>query len=529
MDLIAQRRLLVAAALLLAVIMGWQLAHRDFLLPGLLFALGLPLLAGRLSGIPAAPFFGGLLLAGYLIGNRGFAQLGIPGFPLLPGEAVLGFGVLLALWQGAAVRARLIRPDALNLLLLTWIVLCTLRLPQDVRAQGFVAVRDFALVYYALFFFLARWWAETEPARRHLSRCLTLGFALGPPVALAFDLWPEVFARFTVAGVPLIFVKGDVAAAFMAAGACWFARRFVVRSDLFSAAAAAACAASAAFSNSRAALVALVVGAGAVLALRERRIARLLLLGGGLAAGALALEAAWPREPGRESRLFRLYESARTVADFGGTRTPDTADLGDKPDNNRFRLIWWEAVVDQTSAEAPWFGLGFGHDLAAQFVRRYYPDSADDFNTRSPHNFLVTLYGRTGALGLLLFAAILAACVRETWRASRRHPDTGAVACWLAPGMIFIAACFGVVLEGPMGAVVFWTLLGLAHHTATETVAAAPDSTAEEATPGPTGAIPAAPPSTAPALPAPAAAAEVRALPDPLLRFPPAAPPSPSA
>jgi len=269
-----------------------------------------------------------------------------------------------------------------------------------------------------------------------------------------------------------------------------------------------------------------------LLALRERRLSRLLLLGGGLAAGALALEAAWPRESGRESRAYRLYESVRTVADFGGTRTPDTADLGDKPDNNRFRLIWWEAVVDQTAAEAPWFGLGFGHDLAAQFVRRYYPDSADDFNTRSPHNFLVTLYGRTGALGLALFAAILAACVREMWRASRRLPDTGAVAAWLAPGMIFIAACFGVVLEGPMGAIVFWTLLGLAHHTTSEsadTAAIAASDSADPVTPRLTPALPASAPAAAPALPAPAAAAEVRALPDPHLRLPPAAPPSPSA
>ena len=29
--------------------------------------------------------------------------------------------------------------------------------------------------------------------------------------------------------------------------------------------------------------------------------------------------------------------------------------------------------------------------------------------------------------------------------------------------MIFISACFGVILEGPMGAAVFWTLLGLAN------------------------------------------------------------------
>ena len=28
---------------------------------------------------------------------------------------------------------------------------------------------------------------------------------------------------------------------------------------------------------------------------------------------------------------------------------------------------------------------------------------------------------------------------------------------------MLVSACFGVVLEGPMGAVIFWTLLGIAN------------------------------------------------------------------
>ena len=34
---------------------------------------------------------------------------------------------------------------------------------------------------------------------------------------------------------------------------------------------------------------------------------------------------------------------------------------------------------------------------------------------------------------------------------------------WLAAWAILASACFGVVLEGPMSATVFWTLLGLAN------------------------------------------------------------------
>jgi len=33
---------------------------------------------------------------------------------------------------------------------------------------------------------------------------------------------------------------------------------------------------------------------------------------------------------------------------------------------------------------------------------------------------------------------------------------------WCAAWVILVSACFGAVLEGPMGAVIFWSALGLA-------------------------------------------------------------------
>jgi hypothetical protein len=45
---------------------------------------------------------------------------------------------------------------------------------------------------------------------------------------------------------------------------------------------------------------------------------------------------------------------------------------------------------------------------------------------------------------------------------SVRSTDAGTAGLWCAAWVILVSACFGVVLEGPMGAVVFWTILGLA-------------------------------------------------------------------
>jgi len=70
----------------------------------------------------------------------------------------------------------------------------------------------------------------------------------------------------------------------------------------------------------------------------------------------------------------------------------------------------------------------------------------------------------SGFAGLAVFAAFLVVLIHATWRAVRRA-DTPAhvLALWCSCWVILVSACFGVVLEGPMGAVVFWSLLGLAN------------------------------------------------------------------
>jgi hypothetical protein len=69
-----------------------------------------------------------------------------------------------------------------------------------------------------------------------------------------------------------------------------------------------------------------------------------------------------------------------------------------------------------------------------------------------------------GCAGLAVLLAVAAAMVVKSWRAWRdRSTDLLACGLWGAAWVIFVSACFGVVLEGPMGAVVFWTVLGLAN------------------------------------------------------------------
>jgi hypothetical protein len=115
-------------------------------------------------------------------------------------------------------------------------------------------------------------------------------------------------------------------------------------------------------------------------------------------------------------------------------------------------------------------------------IKLRYAVIVDEFSARSPHNFLVTVFARLGLLDLLVLAVLVALLARRAWRDGRAAAVAAARAThlpgdfvasvapyWLGAPGILPSACFGVVLEGPMGAVLFWTLLGLGSGVAAQT------------------------------------------------------------
>ena len=97
-----------------------------------------------------------------------------------------------------------------------------------------------------------------------------------------------------------------------------------------------------------------------------------------------------------ESDFFRkLSDRASSVVDISGTGRY-RSDIGDSSAaNNQFRTVWWTTVYNETMQKGPWFGLGFGYDLTAGFLRAYFPTGGEDTaSTRSPHSILFTVLGR---------------------------------------------------------------------------------------------------------------------------------------
>jgi hypothetical protein len=459
-----------------------QLAEGSYLWPALA-ALGIiATILVRLTGFSADVIFLGFLLVGYIVGNRGFAQLmPYPSLPLLPAEA----GLLVAVtWRTIICtfeRDLPFRRDALNWVLLAWLIVGGTRLLFDLPRFKILALRDFALVYYAAFFFIVQHMARSAAVRRYLVGCLVFSFILLGPLFGLFIYFERHFVTYlSFFGAPLIYYKSDLVATHLGAGSFvlffWAAGRhrfwawplscalflFVLSWD------------------SRASMLGAVVAAGILLLARRWQFPGLQAAIVGTAFGVVVLMSVVFDNTWANRKVEGLQDRLRSIVDYTGSGRYESDESAFKGDNNRFRLVWWRRVVEETNDLNPVFGQGFGADLARGFVQEYYPDSLEDFSARSPHNVFLAAFGRMGGVGLAVFLAFVAVLFRNTWR-SLRGEDRTNWSLWCSAWIILVSASFGVVLEGPMGAVVFWSLLGLANaplvEEKKEVEPAAPDET----------------------------------------------------
>jgi len=465
-NLSVRRWLVAIGTASLAIWLAWLAAERAYTLPALAGAIAFAAILVRLTRLPADVILLGLLLVGYIVGNRGFAQLmPLPGLPLFPAELGLAVGLGWLVIQTALRRSLPWRRDSLNWALLLWLVLGTARVVVDVRRYGFFAIRDYATIYYAFFFFLAQHYAADRRARLYLTGCVGIAVTVLLPVFYLYTINPLFFYTWlSVRQIPLIAIKGDLAYTSLAAGAVIVFHAVPRGYRVWAWPLATILVLAVPAGESRASLVGLVV-AMVWLALGRRwsfpavqaGAAAFVLLG--LVAIAHSGNVPWAT-----NRLDGLRDRLVSIGDISSPVAYDDEASAYKGDNNRFRLVWWWTVVQDTWAQGPVFGLGFGYDLASRFVQEYDPDMGEDFTARSPHSIVVGTIGRMGAVGLASLLAIVGAMAARTWRALRdRTTDPAAVGLWCGAWVIFTSACFGVVLEGPMGAVVFWSLLGMAN------------------------------------------------------------------
>jgi hypothetical protein len=138
--------------------------------------------------------------------------------------------------------------------------------------------------------------------------------------------------------------------------------------------------------------------------------------------------------------------------------------LGGVNNTTKWRLLWWGDIIDYTfNGSYFWAGKGYGINLAT--ADGYQVD--EDESLRSPHNGFMTILGRSGVTGLLLWFAFLISYF--SWlayislKARLEEPMKARLAVWfIAYGVaMLINTNFDVYLEGPMGGIWFWSMIGM--------------------------------------------------------------------
>jgi len=139
-------------------------------------------------------------------------------------------------------------------------------------------------------------------------------------------------------------------------------------------------------------------------------------------------------------------------------------------ENVDWRFTWWKMVIEDVMKENPFYGLGLGSDISTQFHATYFQtgiDNTDVLIARYPHNVLITIMGRLGIIGLMIFIPICILIVRELWlgmiklRASSDEHSPGLAFAWAFVLAGFANAFFQSTFEAPYAAIAFWSMLAV--------------------------------------------------------------------
>ena len=410
------------------------------------------------------------LLCGYMMLGRGFAYLGAG--PVYVGELVLGAGTLLLALHGRASRP--LHPGVQLVivslgLFMIWGAAATI---PYVGQYGLAALRDAAVWGYGWFALLAM---AMLRSRMQLERLLGFYRAV-LPVFLAWALLSDLVLRVAPeripvlpsSGVPLLDLKpGDVGvhlagvAAFLllrldrpttgsgAGRRVWMEPLLWILWTVDFVLVAA---------RNRGGGLAILVALAAVAALERSgrlvkptaaAIAFLILV------TVLGVRIAAPG--GREVSAGQVAANFSSI--LADANHPELATT------KNWRMAWWRQIVSYT-VHGRWFwtGKGYGVNLADDDG---FQVSADN-SLRSPHNAGLTILARSGVPGFALWVLVQAtfgAMLLATRRRFRQLGDRrlAAVCVWiLAYWLAMLSnAAFDVYLEGPQGAIWFWTILGL--------------------------------------------------------------------
>jgi O-antigen ligase len=477
---------IVVPGLLVALYLAAQIGYGNlpttiYFLLGVIFLVGVKIFTKRIrfEGLVL-----GVLLFGYIVGQSGFGHFSIsPRQGIYLGEIGLMICLGVTIPRIAFTRERIIPKQPLAWAIFAFIAIGTLRFIYDLRhsINKVEVVRDFATIYYVVFFFIAFNVCRHPGSRLFLRRAITVALICSIFVSSIFFVVPSVFNHLVVHGRPIVEPRGDLTGSFMGFACVLFflngqTKGHPIRWTILSFAAFIALLiplSRATFLGFAAAVIILMLSG------QPKFLLRLVIF---CVVGIMTLTPILlaVKKTGEETYATRLRDKILSIVEPFGVKHAFSTEAGEvAAGNNEFRAAWWKSVIDETNEKSPIVGMGFGYDLAKRFLLSYTnPLNQYEFDVRSPHSIILTVYGRMGIIGILAFFLVVFYILRSALRCaaairSRKTPPLD-IALWCGVIAILITSCFGVMLEGPMAAIVFWSLLGMASYREWERLHPAP-------------------------------------------------------
>jgi hypothetical protein len=403
-------------------------------------------------------FFLAIVLAGYAIDGRGFAYIGVP--PLFIGEISLLIGVVTFLSINGWWRV-LMLPQALAIYPL--LILGIIATIPYVSVYGFDTFRDAVTYGYAVFAFIVAAVLMADPTR-----------------LLTLITWYRRFWRVFLCTIPIIYCithflhnsiptwpfadqhiiqlkEGDVLVHLAGIICFWIAGYEKDAKWQWVALMTGSIAIMGVID--RAGLVTFLIVLGLCMVLRPKNIAPWRL--GTMIVVSLFL--LWASDvkipvPGGKDREVSFQQIIDNLASITG----QSSHVG-LEGTKEWRLQWWTDIVNYTvHGKYFWSGKGFGVNLADDDGYQ-----VGDGTLRSPHNVHMTILARLGVPGIVIWAMLhltMGASFFMNYLRARMRGDEPWMkffmfifAFWLA---FLINGSFDVFIEGPMGGIWFWTIVG---------------------------------------------------------------------
>jgi O-antigen/teichoic acid export membrane protein len=410
------------------------------------------------------------LLLGYLLFDRGFAWLHVPGTPVFIGETVFALGMLMVITtrvrMGSVAHAS--TPLVILLLFMLWGLV---RGVPGIPTYGFDALRDLAMSYYGLAaWFVALLLIGREQRLWHwlelYGRAIPWVVVWLLPALLLQDIFDARPPFVPDGGVSVFAHKIGSLADHATLGLLYF---WLIRRDehvmdprwrtaLTSLIVVTVCVA--AIIN-RGSFVSVAAGVAVLWFLDGRRtgavVGRIVAIGLTLLIVALVFDVRLPAFSNeREVSAQQFVANALSVVDPTGANQ----DLSGTAD---WRLQYWQTMIADVTENYPIAGLGPGVNL-----RIRYGEQDEEPPARDAHNSHVAIYARLGLIGLALWILLWWTWFAHMLKVRRSALMTGEVrraglAGWLiaAEVMILVNAIFDPTLEGPQVAIWTWALFGV--------------------------------------------------------------------